>query len=102
MTPDVIENLPVCLLQVVLGVLGCPNLPQQPIQEEDGAAGVAERVGTAGIGCLFTAIKGEGAFVGPLNGKASFSHGLVRDRTFNTILYSLGRGARCDSSDILA
>ena len=56
-------------MQVVLGVLGCPNLPQQPIQEEDGAAGVAERVGTEGIGCLFTAIRGHGAFVGPLNGK---------------------------------
>ena len=52
----------------MLGVLGCPNLPQQPIQEEDGAAGVAERVGTEGIGCLFTGIRGGGAFVGPLNG----------------------------------
>jgi len=58
-------------MQVVLGVLGCPNLPQQPIQEEDGAAGVAERVGTEGIGCLFTAITGQGAFVGPLNGKSA-------------------------------
>ena len=58
-------------MQVVLGVLGCPNLPQQPIQEEDGAAGVAERVGTEGIGCLFTAIKGQGAFVGALNGKGA-------------------------------
>lgn len=59
------------MLQVVLGVLGCPNLPKQSIQEEDGAAGVAERVGTEGIGCIFTAVKGQGAFVGPLNGKSS-------------------------------
>ena len=58
-----------CAVQVVLGVLGCPNLPQQPIQEEDGAAGVAEKVGTKGIGCLFTAVKGQGAFVKPLNGE---------------------------------
>lgn len=57
--------------QVVLGVLGCPNLPQQSIQEEDGAAGVAEKVGTEGIGCIFTAVKGQGAFVGPLNGSMS-------------------------------
>lgn len=54
-------------------MLGCPNLPQQPIQEEDGAAGVAERVGTEGMGCLFTAIRGQGSFVGPLNGEISSS-----------------------------
>lgn len=59
------------LVQVVLGVLGCPNLPQQPIQEEDGAEGVAERVGTEGIGCLFTGVKGQGSFVGPLHGKGT-------------------------------
>ena len=62
------------MVQVVLGVLGCPNLPNQPIQEEDGAAGVAEKVGTEGIGCLFTTVKGQGAFVRPLNGKAPFLH----------------------------
>ncbi|DBA77012.1 TPA: hypothetical protein ACH3X1_009602 [Trebouxia sp. C0004] len=67
--------------QVVLGVLGCPNLPQQPIQEEDGAAGVAERVGTEGIGCLFTAIKGQGAFVGPLNGRPPSSRLQLQDRS---------------------
>ena len=59
------------LLQVVLGVLGCPNLPQQPIQEQDGAAGIAEKVGSEGIGCLFTAVKGQGAFVQPLTGDAT-------------------------------
>lgn len=64
-------------MQVVLGVLGCPNLPQQPIQEEDGAAGVAERVGTEGIGCLFTAIKGQGAFVGALNGNRANNQGHI-------------------------
>ena len=61
-------------VQVVLGVLGCPNLPQQPIQEEDGAAGVAEKVGTQGIGCLFTAVKHQGAFVKPLNGGHEKAH----------------------------
>ena len=68
-----------CVCQVVLGVLGCPNLPQQPIQEEDGAAGVAEKVGTEGIGCLFTAIKGQGAFVKPLYGKSLPLHSTVND-----------------------
>ena len=49
-------------------MLGCPNLPQHPIKEGDGAAGIAEKVGSDGIGCLFTGVKGQGAFVGPLIG----------------------------------
>ena len=52
--------------QVVVGVLGCPNLPLEPITDADGAAGAAERVGTAGVGALFHATRGGGAFVGPL------------------------------------
>ena len=42
--------------EVVLGVLGCPNLPI------DSGAPDGER------GCLFVAVKGEGAFVRPLAG----------------------------------
>jgi 3'(2'), 5'-bisphosphate nucleotidase len=42
--------------EVVLGVLGCPNLPV------DAAAPDAER------GCLFVAVKGEGAFVRLIDG----------------------------------
>ncbi|KAK9811515.1 hypothetical protein WJX72_005139 [[Myrmecia] bisecta] len=55
--------------QVVLGVLGCPNLPQQPITEADGLEGAAAKVGSEGIGCLFAAQRGQGAFVGPLTGE---------------------------------
>lgn len=47
-------------------MLGCPNLPLEPITDADGAAGAAERVGTAGVGALFYATRGGGAFVGPL------------------------------------
>lgn len=43
--------------EVVLGVLGCPNLPI-----EVGEAGTALR------GCLFAAVKGEGAWTQPLAG----------------------------------
>ena len=47
-------------------MLGCPNLPLEPITDADGAAGAAERVGTAGVGALFYATRDGGAFVGPL------------------------------------
>jgi 3'(2'), 5'-bisphosphate nucleotidase len=39
----------------VLGVLGCPNLPVDPRKPENGR------------GCLFVAMKGEGAFMRPLS-----------------------------------
>lgn len=54
--------------QVVLGVLGCPNLSQEQITEEQGEAGAAEHAGEPGVGCLFAAQLGHGAFVGPLQG----------------------------------
>jgi 3'(2'), 5'-bisphosphate nucleotidase len=41
--------------EVVLGVLGCPNLPRNPDQP-DGE-----------VGCIFVAVKGEGAFVRGVN-----------------------------------
>lgn len=44
--------------EVVLGVLGCPNLPLDP------SDGDSEK------GCLFVAVKGEGAFLRPLSGGA--------------------------------
>ena len=53
------------------GVLGCPNLPQEPITDADGEAGSASRSGQAGIGCLFAASRSNGAFVGPLSGERS-------------------------------
>ncbi|MBD3308736.1 3'(2'),5'-bisphosphate nucleotidase, partial [candidate division KSB3 bacterium] len=43
--------------QPVLGVLGCPNLPLEADHPENEQ------------GCLFNAVKGQGAFMRPLNGK---------------------------------
>eukprot|EP00891_Asterochloris_glomerata_P007631 jgi/Astpho2/7631/Aster-02524 len=57
--------------KAVLGALACPNLPQEPIQDEDGQAGAATRVGSRDVGCLFAAITGQGAFVGPLRGDSA-------------------------------
>lgn len=56
-------------MQVVAGVLGCPNLPQAPITEEDGLEGAASRSGESGIGCIFAASRGYGAYVGPIAGE---------------------------------
>ena len=53
--------------QVVLGVLGCPNLPQQAIREGDCDEGQAGRsFAEEGVGTLFAAAKGQGARAGPL------------------------------------
>ncbi len=54
--------------QVVVGVLGCPNLPQARISDADGAGNSAERAGTQGVGVLFAARRGGGAHAGPLEG----------------------------------
>lgn len=55
-------------MQVVLGVLGCPNLPRARLTADDGGADAAGRVGENGIGVLFAAQQGCGAAVGPLTG----------------------------------
>jgi hypothetical protein len=50
-------------------VLGCPNLPQSHISDEDGAGNSAEKAGTDGVGVIFAAQKGVGAFAGMLAGE---------------------------------
>ena len=55
-------------MQVVLGVLGCPNLPAAPLGDEASSATSAEHAGEPGVGCLFAAVRGGGAFVAPLSG----------------------------------
>lgn len=46
--------------QVVLGVLGCPNLPQAPISEADCDEGQAGRsFSDEGVGTMFAAAKGQ-------------------------------------------
>jgi hypothetical protein len=60
---------------VVVGVLGCPNLPLERITDADGAAGAAERAGAGGAGALFSATRGGGAFVGALAGAAPAAAG---------------------------
>jgi 3'(2'), 5'-bisphosphate nucleotidase/inositol polyphosphate 1-phosphatase len=53
--------------QLVLGVLGCPNLPQWAIAEVDCSEGQACRPYTEdGVGCVFAARRGAGARAGPL------------------------------------
>ena len=59
------------LLQDVLGVLGCPNLPQSTIRDSDGEQGAAAKVGSDGIGCLFVASHRQGAYLGPLTGRCT-------------------------------
>ena len=58
------------LLQVVVGVLGCPNLPQKRIEDADGGAESASKAGTDGVGVIFAAERDQGAFAGPLSGLA--------------------------------
>ena len=55
-------------LQVVVGVLGCPNLPQKRIEDADGMAESASKAGTDGVGVIFAAERDQGAFAGPLSG----------------------------------
>ncbi|EFJ43494.1 hypothetical protein VOLCADRAFT_65837 [Volvox carteri f. nagariensis] len=70
--------------EVVLGVLGCPNLPQGSVVEEDGLEGAAQRAAAAAaaaagssssttttssgssVGCLFSAHRNHGAYAEPL------------------------------------
>ncbi|CAD7695494.1 unnamed protein product [Ostreobium quekettii] len=62
--------------QVTVGALGCPNLPQTKVTDEDGKPGAASRTLDADIGCLFTATRGGGARDGPLWGSELPSHEL--------------------------
>eukprot|EP00879_Flechtneria_rotunda_P017178 GHRR01017991.1.p1 GENE.GHRR01017991.1~~GHRR01017991.1.p1 ORF type:complete len:409 (+),score=126.91 GHRR01017991.1:145-1371(+) len=53
--------------EVVLGVLGCPNLPQGAVQDDDGGAAAADRSNSTDVGCLFLAHRSHGAYVAPLD-----------------------------------
>ena len=59
-------------MEVVLGVLGCPNLPSA-VLGDNASTDAAEHAGEPGIGCLFAAVRGGGAFVGPLSGARLFA-----------------------------
>ena len=52
--------------QVVVGVLGCPNMPSAIMTDEDGTALASEAIGEKGRGMCFLAQKGGGAFKGLL------------------------------------
>ncbi len=52
--------LRLCHVQVVLGVLGCPNLPQGRVNEEVGSPGVAHSADDDDVGCLFLAHRCDG------------------------------------------
>eukprot|EP00878_Enallax_costatus_P005475 GHUV01005746.1.p1 GENE.GHUV01005746.1~~GHUV01005746.1.p1 ORF type:complete len:403 (+),score=134.31 GHUV01005746.1:292-1500(+) len=51
---------------VLLGVLGCPNLPQGRAQDDDGGADAASRSSSSDVGVLFLAHRGCGAYAAPL------------------------------------
>ncbi len=53
---------------VELGLLGCPNLPQGQVEDEAGGAGAMSLAGTSGVGALFVAHRGQGAYVTDLWG----------------------------------
>lgn len=54
---------------VILGVLGCPNMPHWAISDVDcNEQGKCEAYNETKIGCLFAARRSMGAFVGPLFG----------------------------------
>ena len=55
-------------------MLGCPNLPQKRIEDEDGVGESASKAGTGGVGVIFAAERGQGAFAGPLSGVLSQAH----------------------------
>lgn len=59
---------------VVLGVLGCPNLPHAPLTQADGGPEAASRAGQDNVGCLFAAARGQGSFWGPLEGAGLPEH----------------------------
>lgn len=57
---------------VVLGVLGCPNMPHWAISDVDcNEKGKCETYNETKIGCIFAAQRNKGAFVGPLFGSTS-------------------------------
>ena len=76
--------------QVVLGVLGCPNLPQEPIADADAGAEAAGHAADSDVGVIFAARRGGGAHVGPLKsgaptggpqGRAAWPRRLLNTRT---------------------
>jgi hypothetical protein len=54
------------LSQVVVGALGCPNMPDAPLTDADGTNAAKSNIGTPGYGVCFCAIRGAGAFAGSL------------------------------------
>jgi len=56
-------------------VLGCPNLPREPIADADAGAEAAGHAADSDVGVIFAARRGGGAHVGPLkSGGAAFLH----------------------------
>lgn len=51
-----------------MGVLGCPNMPQYPIRDDD-CTDVAARSFDEDVGMLFAARRGHGTYAGPLWGE---------------------------------
>lgn len=77
------------MLQVEVGVLGCPNMPQAPISDDD-CADVAQRSFDDDVGMIFAARRGAGTFAGPL-----WDESLPNERVFVDDLLPPGQ-CRCD------
>jgi len=57
-------------------VLGCPNLPREPIADADAGAEAAGHAADSDVGVIFAARRGGGAHVGPLkSGEAAVHSG---------------------------
>lgn len=55
--------------EVLLGVLGCPNVAvDTPMSDEAGGPMSAQQIGSGQVGVMFAAVRGHGAFMGPLEG----------------------------------
>eukprot|EP00798_Chlamydomonas_sp_ICE-L_P028839 gene28839-32028_t len=58
--------------EVVVGVLGCPNITQSPVTEEDGGpSAMAKAKESDNVGSVFFAHQGYGAYVAPMWGNYS-------------------------------
>lgn len=75
--------------QVVMGVLGCPNMPIAAITDNDGGADAAGRVGDDDVGVIFAAQLGGGSTVGPLKGGETQKEGGIQGMMFSTYFFRL-------------
>lgn len=91
--------------QVVLGVLGCPNLSLgAPLDDEAGGPVTTEQMQSGELGAIFAAERGQGAFVGPLEGVwvcACVGRCCVKSTCLHGSAVRLPRPAACSRNAVL-